>query len=165
MKKSLILAGLAIVVIALLSCKETQKPTKTPEKAPEKKAVTKAEPKLKPKPKLPKPEQKLKLPKFRNIGSQGGFHFVYTESKTEEELMQIAEFYRKVNKGKPAFGIHFFNDDKKAARKLPMDNAAMSSWFASYNFDKEAGIDKLEEVNCVKSSGKEELDCSKKAFK
>lgn len=92
---------------------------------------------------------KIDVP-FEETGLRPGLNymnvFVYTPVKDRESLQKIIAIYKKRYNSLRGFQIMFFNDKAKAARDLPMSDAALSCQFASYFINKSNGKEGLEFV-------------------
>ena len=84
---------------------------------------------------------------FEQVGQVSGrpFFFIYTPKQDRASLEKIIAAYRKRHPN--SFGgrlrLYFFNDKSKAARKFPMDDAAMSCHFAMYGWNKRTNWERL----------------------
>jgi len=84
---------------------------------------------------------------YEEVGSQAGLNymsiFVYTPKKDRASLQKIVNIYKARYASLNGFQILFFSDRKKAARSIPMSDAAVSVMFGSYHRNRSSGLDEL----------------------
>lgn len=84
---------------------------------------------------------------YEEIGSQAGLNymsiFVYTPKKDRASLQEIANIYKTRYAGLNGFQVLFFGDRKKAARIIPMSDAAVDVMIGGYHRNKTSGLDGL----------------------
>jgi hypothetical protein len=70
--------------------------------------------------------------------------FIYTPAKDRKSLQKIVGVYKARYGSLNGFQIFFFSDRKKAARDLPMSDAALACLFAQYWLNKSNGKESLD---------------------
>ena len=81
-------------------------------------------------------------------GDRNSIYFVYSKLRGTMSLLKIAnEYKRAFGTEGGQFEIYFFDDERAAARKLPLDDAALLCWTALYKFSPGNKEYRLEPVN------------------
>lgn len=87
---------------------------------------------------------------YEEVGRKGNLLIViYTETESLDELHKIIKKYKELLKNYNIYQIMFFNDlelAKGGIRQGNMSKNEVHSWFATYNFNKNTGYDKLSET-------------------
>jgi hypothetical protein len=93
------------------------------------------------------PAQRIDV-QYEEVGRRPGLNymsvFIYTAAKDRESLQKIVGVYKARYSSLNGFQIFFLSDRKKAARDLPMSDAALSCLFAQYWRNKSNGKESLD---------------------
>lgn len=75
--------------------------------------------------------------------SHGSNVFIYTASRDSAALWKIAQAYKGRYAAQNVLAIEFFHDRKRAARRFPMSDAALSVLTGAYEFNRTSGFEQL----------------------
>jgi hypothetical protein len=85
---------------------------------------------------------------FEELGRRPGMNymnvFVYTPKKDRSSLEKIVKIYKERYAALAGFQVFFFNDRKRAARNVPMSDAAIACLTAQYWYNKNNGKESLD---------------------
>jgi hypothetical protein len=82
-------------------------------------------------------------PPFREIGHQGLMHFIVATLPAIRDRVGAQAYARRLCTGQNACFVHFWTDERRAARAVPMTDAQADAMVASYNINHNSGYDQF----------------------